>query len=140
MFEEYTFVEDEKVKLLKQLVTRTGAKIVLSSSWRYGWWAERKVNPTSFDLSSIRLFEALKSKLAEYDLELLDYTEDFGPRGIEIDLWLKSWKGEPIESFVILDDMHLSYLLPHTSHVVSTALSKGLTQADVERAVNILNA
>jgi hypothetical protein len=64
MFEEYTFVEDEKVQLLKQLVTRTGAKIVLSSSWRYGWWVKRKVNPTPSDLSSIRLFEALEKKLS----------------------------------------------------------------------------
>ncbi|MFR1854625.1 MAG: HAD domain-containing protein, partial [Beduini sp.] len=31
------FVMDEKIILLKQLVDRTGAKIVLSSTWRYGW-------------------------------------------------------------------------------------------------------
>ncbi len=139
MFGEYTFVEDEKVQLLKQLVTRTGAKIVLSSSWRYGWYCkEYKEKHTTSDKSSIRLFEALKKKLSEYDLELLEYTEDFGARGAEIDLWLKSWTGEPIESFVILDDMHLSWLLPHTSHVVSTSISKGLTQAHVDRAVGIL--
>lgn len=140
MFEEYTFVEDEKVQLLKQLVTRTGAKIVFSSSWRYGWWAERVVNPTSSDLSSIRLFQALKQKLSEYGLELLDHTDESGNRGQEIDWWLESWDGETIENFVILDDMHLSYLLPHTSHVVSTSLSKGLTQSLVDRAVNVLNA
>jgi hypothetical protein len=138
MFEEYTFVEDEKVQLLKQLVTRTGAKIVLSSSWRYGWWAEKIINPTSSDLSSIRLFEALKKKLSEYGLELLDHTDETSTRGQEIAWWLESWDGEPIESFVILDDMHLSWLLPNTSHVVSTSISKGLTQVHVDRAVNVL--
>jgi hypothetical protein len=138
MFEEYTFVEDEKVQLLKQLVTRTGAKIVLSSSWRYGWWAEKIINPTSSDLSSIRLFEALKKKLSEYGLELLDHTDETSTRGQEIAWWLESWDGEPIESFVILDDMHLSWLLPHTSHVVSTSISEGLTQSHVDRAVNVL--
>ena len=138
IFEEYTFVEDEKVQLLKQLVTRTGAKIVLSSSWRYGWWAEKIINPTSSDLSSIRLFEALKEKLSEYGLEFLDHTDETSTRGQEIAWWLESWDGEPIENFVILDDMHLSYLLPHTSHVVSTSLSKGLTQSLVDRAVNML--
>lgn len=140
MFEEYTFVEDEKVQLLKQLVTRTGAEIVLSSSWRYGWWVKRKVNPTPSDLSSIRLFDALEKKLSEYGLELLDHTDETSTRGQEIAWWLESWDGEPIESFVILDDMHLSYLLPHTSHVVSTSISKGLTQVHVDRAVNILKA
>lgn len=138
MFGEYTFVEDEKVQLLKQLVTRTGAKIVLSSSWRYGWWVKRKVNPTPTDLSSIRLFDALEKKLSEYGLELLDHTDETSSRGREIAWWLESWDGEPIENFVILDDMHLSYLLPHTSHVVSTSISKGLTQAHVDRAMNIL--
>lgn len=138
IFEEYTFVEDEKVQLLKQLVTRTGSKIVLSSSWRYGWWAKRMVNPTPSDLSSIRLFETLERKLSEYGLELLDHTDECGNRGQEIAWWLESWEGEPIESFVILDDMHLSYLLPHTSHVVSTSISEGLTQSHVDRAVNVL--
>ena len=138
MFEEYTFVEDEKVQLLKQLVTRTGAKIVLSSSWRYGWWVKRKVNPTPSDLSSIRLFEALEKKLSEYGLELLDHTDETSTRGQEITWWLENWDGEPIESFVILDDMHPSYLLPHTSHVVSTSISKGLTQTHVDRAVSML--
>ncbi len=138
MFEEYTFVEDEKVQLLKQLVTRTGAKIVLSSSWRYGWWAKRKVNPTPSDLSSIRLFEALEKKLSEYGLELLDYTDETSTRGQEIAWWLESWDGEPIESFVILDDMHLSYLLPHDNKLVQTSMARGLTHTDVERAVIML--
>ena len=30
-------IDDSKVKLLKEIIDITGAKIVLSSSWRYGW-------------------------------------------------------------------------------------------------------
>ena len=89
-FEDYYFVEDEKVELLKQLVTRTNAKLVLSSTWREGWYAREHIeNPSKSFQSAIRLFEALEKKLSEYDLELLSYTEDFGTRGQEIDLWLK---------------------------------------------------
>ena len=139
MFEEYYFVEDEKMELLKQLVVRTGAKLVLSSTWREGWYArERMENPSKSFQSAIRLFEALEKKLSEYDLELLSYTEDFGTRGEEIDLWLKSWKGESIESFVILDDMYPEDLQLHQEYLVQTTESFGLTQEDVEEAVNML--
>ena len=138
-FEEYYFVEDEKIELLRQLVVRTGAKIVLSSTWREGWYAKERIsNPSPSYLSAIRLFEALKQKLSEYGLELLSYTEDFGTRGEEIDLWLKNWNGEPIESFVILDDMYPEELQLHQEKLVQTVESFGLTQEDVEKAVTML--
>ena len=129
-FEDYYFVEDEKVELLKQLVTRTNAKLVLSSTWREGWYARERIeNPSKSFQSAIRLFEALEKKLSEYDLELLSYTEDFGTRGEEIDLWLKNWKGEQVESFIILDDMYPEDLKLHTER---------LTQEDVEKALDML--
>jgi histidinol phosphatase-like enzyme len=138
-FEDYYFVEDEKVELLKQLVTRTNAKLVLSSTWREGWYARERIeNPSKSFKSAIRLFEALEKKLSEYDLELLSYTEDFGARGEEIGLWLKNWNGEPIESFVILDDMYPEDLRLHQEKLVQTVESFGLTQEDVEKAVAML--
>jgi hypothetical protein len=76
--------------------------------------------------------------LSEYGLELLSYTEDFGTRGEEIDLWLKNWNGEPIESFVILDDMYPEDLKLHQEKLVQTVESFGLTQEDVEKAVAML--
>ena len=138
-FEDYYFVEDEKVKLLKQLVTRTNAKLVLSSTWREGWYAKEHIsNPSPSYLSAIRLFEALKQKLSEYGLELLSYTEDFGTRGEEIDLWLKNWTGEQVESFIILDDMYPEDLKLYTERLVQTSESLGLTQEDIEKAINML--
>mgnify|MGYP003509103315 FL=1 len=138
-FEDYYFVEDEKVELLKQLVTRTNAKLVLSSTWREGWYARERIeNPSKSFQSAIRLFEALEKKLSEYDLELLSYTEDFGTRGEEIDLWLKNWKGEQVESFIILDDMYPEDLKLHTERLVQTSESLGLTQEDVEKAIDML--
>ena len=125
--------------MLKQLVTRTNAKLVLSSTWREGWYARERIeNPSKSFQSAIRLFEALEKKLSEYDLELLSYTEDFGTRGEEIDLWLKNWNGEPIESFVILDDMYPEDLKLHQEKLVQTVESFGLTQEDVEKAVAML--
>ena len=138
-FEEYYFVEDEKVELLKQLVTRTNAKLVLSSTWREGWYARERIeNPSKSFKSAIRVFEALEKKLSEYDLEFLSYTEDFGSRGEEIDLWLKNWKGEQVENFIILDDMYPEDLKLYTERLVQTSESLGLTQEDIEKAINML--
>ncbi len=90
--EGFDFVEDEKVVLLKEIIDLTGDKVVLSSTWRYGWYAMEHIeNPDEGDLRDIRMFKALRDKLLEYDIELLGYTEDFGRRGAEISAWLKNW-------------------------------------------------
>ena len=58
--EGYLFVEDKKIALLKELIDATGAKIVLSSTWRRGWYCKEYIEkPTSSDLQDIRLFDAL---------------------------------------------------------------------------------
>ncbi len=138
--EGYTFVEDGKVLLLKELIDQTGAKIVLSSTWRRGWECkERIAEPTSSDLQDIRLFEALVDKLKEYDIELLSYTEDFGRRGEEIDLWLKQWNGEPVETYVILDDMGGAEMRPHSRYLTQTSFWEGLLPKHIQKAIGILN-
>ena len=41
-------ISDDKLKLLSELVSKTGADVVLSSSWR-NWWNNPKTNiPGSF--------------------------------------------------------------------------------------------
>lgn len=133
---------DEKIELLKQLADRTGAKIVLSSTWRYGWaYMDTRIPENdAFRQREIRHFLALQEKLREFGLEFLDRTpvstED--DRGKEIDEWLRKWEGEPVESFVILDDLNGKYLRPHAGRLVRTSITKGLLQKHVELAVKIL--
>ena len=139
--EGFTFVEDGKVLLLKELIDQTGAKVVLSSTWRRGWECKERVKePTPSDWIDIRLFDALDEKLREHGVELLSYTEDFGQRGEEIDLWLRQWTGEPIESFVILDDMGGAEMRPHSRYLVQTGFREGLLPKHVRKAVEMLNA
>ena len=138
--EGYTFISDDKVVLLKELIVQTGAKVVLSSTWRRGWECKERVKePTSSDLQDIRLFEALEAKLKEFGIALLGYTEDFGRRGEEIDLWLKLWNGEPIESYVILDDMGGVEMRPHARYLVQTGFWAGLSPKHVQKAIEMLN-
>ncbi len=139
----YLFVEDSKIELLKQLIEHTEGKIVLSSTWRFGWVYMDAPVPENdaYRQREIRHFIALRDKLQEFGLELLDRTpvsaED--DRGKEIDEWLRKWDGEPIESFVILDDMNGKYLRPHSNRLIRTSARKGLEQKHVDLAVKILN-
>lgn len=90
-------VDPEGVRRLQQIVEESGAKIVLSSSWRGGW----DKDPDKMDFDGRFLTKAL----AECDLEIFDKTDyiDFGRRAREIKSWIYH-APEQVESFVILDD------------------------------------
>ena len=136
-FAGYAFVSDDKIRLLKKIIEATDAQIVLSSSWREGWFYKDHAPHTSN--TELDLFEALWDKLLEFDIEMLDYTAEYGHRGMEIDAWLKGCYNENIESYVILDDMDESELRPHSSHLVQTDFSEGLTEKHVIMAIEMLN-
>ena len=122
------FVEDRKVQLLKELVDETGATIILSSTWRFGF-----ENPEIYP----ELFE-LENKLAQFGLFIAGSTpiDARGYRGKEIDGWLKAHADE-VESFVILDDD--SDMKPWGSHLVKTSWAKGLQPNHIRAAKKILN-
>ncbi len=90
-------VDEDNIKNLKTIVDATGAKIVLSSSWRYGW-AEHSDAVQDW-------CQILVDILAKYDLKIIDKTEylSSGRREDEIKDWLDKCE-EKIEGFVILDD------------------------------------
>ena len=58
------------------------------------------------------------------------------PRGREIEEWLRGRSGE-VESFVILDDN--AKMAPYMGHLVLVNEHCGLTEADADRAIAILN-
>ena len=133
-----TFVEGKKIQLIKLLVDETGARIVLSSTWRQGWY---DIQDGRINTVDTELFLALRNELQNYLLEIMDYTPMIATnkRGEEIDRWLRGWDGEPIESFVILDDMSGRYLRPHANRLVRTSMREGLQEKHVELAKKILN-
>ena len=116
---------DSHLELLKELIDRTGAKIVLSSSWRMGL--------------SIR--GNLVQRLADYNLEIYDTTPvlyfEGRKRGDEIRAWLD--KHEDVVNFVILDDE--SDMCEFTkTNLVKTDTNFGLKRKNIEKAVEILDA
>lgn len=129
------FVNDDKIRLLKQIIDKTDAKIVLSSTWRLGWFDRDNHIKSEIAVDFIKL----ETKLKEFNIEFLSRTPITYERhrGTEIDMWLKKWSGELIESFVILDDdIDMS---PYMDKLVHTSWKTGLCKKDVDLAIKILN-
>lgn len=78
-------IDIEKVKLLREAINETGAKVVLSSSWRY-----------------TRKGQQLKELLSNYEIYVDSIPFIQNERGLEIKQWLS--ENQCIEDFVILDD------------------------------------
>lgn len=143
-----TDVMPEHVSLLNQIIERSGAKVVISSSWRHHYGLFDNFSRTGRDSG-----DSLKAILerAGFKGELIGRTPDGWPgirfseqrlRGKEIQAWLDEWHsmGKPrVEAFVILDDSDDMAHMRDTNFV-HTDEEKGLTQEDVEKALVILNA
>lgn len=139
--DEYTksgslFVDDDKILLLKQLIDETGAKVVLSSTWRVGW------NHLQLGVESQLMhdFVELRDKLWEHGIELYDRTIILDAfmrrRGEEIQAYLDNHND--IDGYVILDDLNGKYLRPCSSHLVQTSEWRGIEEKHIKVAKRIL--
>ena len=111
------------LKNLAKNVRKTGANIVLTSTWR-------------LDKEHMAV---LRARLAEYGLKIYDQTSNFGMnRGAEISEWLKEHsKGK--KSFVIIDDDTFD-ILPFfdRKYIIQTNTKYGLTFGDRIKAIKVL--
>ena len=111
------------LKNLTKIVRKTGANIVLTSTWR-------------LDKEHMAV---LRARLAEYGLKIYDQTSNFGMnRGAEISEWLKEHsKGK--KSFVIIDDDTFD-ILPFfdRKYIIQTNTKYGLTFGDRIKAIKVL--
>lgn len=91
----YTGVDDEKLYRLARIVWSTGARVVLTSTWKEE--LDDKLNPLSND------GRYLLQKIAEYGLGLYDKTEDdVFDRGHGILKWLSNH--HEVDTCIVLDD------------------------------------
>ena len=110
------------VKNFVKILDATGAKIVLSSSWKM-------FGKDMFD----RLWETRKMPG-----EIMDFTVNLmGGRGHEIARWLRDH--DNVESFVIIDDTVSDLLRNQTDRTVHTTWEDGLTNELADVAIRILN-
>lgn len=111
----------EHVKWLNKIISKTGAKIVVTSTWR-------KLH--NF-LSLLYIFH-----LCNIEGELIGTTLNLHKRrGYEIQDWLDN-SGYTVESFVILDDdSDMEHLM---DYLVKTDTTIGLTEKEADKAIEIL--
>lgn len=123
----------QNVAALKSIIDRTGAKIVLSSTWRMTGlrtiqelWKARDLPGEVMDITPFAN-EVVNAKLAaNYDSSV---------RGHEIKLWLQR---NPGHKYVIIDDDN-DMLIDQHANFVQTNGAVGLTQWNASNAVIILN-
>ena len=139
-------VHTRKVKLLSKIVKKTGAKIVLSSSWRFGW----DVPYEEKDGHQRKLVD----KLAKYGMTIRDRTgyardaKSATQRETEIREWLSSH--DNVKSFVVLDDEQYDLKGFIGKELVKTSEkdyiqgnwyeNTGLKRKHVKQAIKILNS
>lgn len=132
-YSHFTGIEDRLVELLAELIKRTGAEIVLSSSWRNGWipdqWGDQETHGIYLDY-----------KLAQYGIEIADHTPQISGwwRGKEIRQYLDEHPN--VAEWVVLDDEYFPDFKDYKigAHVVRTSNKTGLTKKHIQRAEKIL--
>ena len=131
-------IDNKRVRMLKQLIDDTGAKVVLSSGWR-GGWEFRDLGDSPTNNFSVYLFNRLEKYFQQCGIEFYDKTKILRiERGKEIMSWLADCK-EPIESFVVFDD--IDYDMDAVGdNFICTSMKTGLLPYHIERAKQILNS
>ena len=147
-------LEDDLISNLKELVDKTGAKIILSSSWRLSTEAVAtlmdKLDKFGLVISGMTCdgvdldwlekyeFDATKKYLdTKFDWDENRQIKITHDRGAEIFKWLHDHDDC---AYVILDD-EIEDIKPYFSEsvIVKTSYKTGLTKEDVKKAIQILN-
>lgn len=120
--------------LLKYIIRRTGASLVLSSSWKVS-----VLYPQCCAAQDNRFVDCLMNHSG---LKFTGVTPDISEshREIEIQQWMRT-ASDKIESFVIIDDLEFGFrqIFPNNFVQTSGFLKRGLTLRQALRAIKILN-
>jgi hypothetical protein len=121
-----THVDLEMVERLNDLLKRSNAHVVVSSSWRLG-----------YDLEELKGILHRRGLNEEHLFRFISVTPKLrAERGYEIQEWLDGFPITKQDTFVILDDdSDMAHLIPFLVH---TSFEVGLTDAHVEAALAVL--
>lgn len=135
----YIGVDDALVERLARIVRETAAQIVLVSSWKKLW---DEPQPNS-ELHPMALY--LIRKLRKQKLHIADRTVDNPTgayRGKGIRSWIRRVPSSTIDNWIVLDDeVFVDYEENNIlDHLVLTSSVTGLTDEDVSKAIEMLEA
>jgi hypothetical protein len=120
-------VYPDLVERLNLITETTGARIVISSSWRIGYLA---------DWSDV-VIHLHNAGLKGFILGRTPWGENLKTRGAEVAAWFGKHPDEKVDSFVILDDN--PGMEPYNDHFIQTDHKVGLQSRDIEEAIHMLN-
>ena len=127
----FSFVDTRKVLRLREILEKTDATLVLSSSWRAGAFAHASVSDKQAYLELRAEFKRLRCPL------WIDCTPIMsGSREEEIKKWLE--RHPEVTDFVILDDV-FEELISLKDHLVLTNWQTGLDKVAANKVIELLN-
>lgn len=122
-----------KLKVYKRLIKRinkitdaTGARLILSSSWRVGYlsdWADVVVYLHNMGLKG-------------FIIGRTPWNKKYKTRGQEISAWFSEHPEENIKKFIIFDDDE--HMEPFNDHLIHTDHTKGIESKHVDLAIKML--
>lgn len=119
-------VSEEMVQRVSRIVDETGAKVVVSSTWR-----------------KLHNLEELQEILDEngFTGEVIDRTEIESDVGVERGELIQKWLDQHtyVENFVVLDDVDEMSVIPDEKFI-HTKTSEGLTDEQADRAIEVLSS
>ncbi len=130
-------IDDKLVTKLAQIVEETDTRIILTSDWKIGW--------EEFDFCCSEDAKYLNRKLKKHGLKITSKTYDdhvydtyFEDRGKGIHKFLE--RVQNVEAYVVIDDHTFTDFDDEIrKNLVLTDYRIGLSDSDVEKAINILN-
>lgn len=135
-------LDTNKMLLVKRICDETSAKIVISSSWRRFTLEDTFNMLSEYEQSGREVPFILKAYVVGITSRMYAFKEGnvhlhYGlPRGCEISRYLTEHKD--ISKYVILDD-DTDMLLEQAPYFINTNWGLGISEQDVEKAIEILN-
>lgn len=138
--------DPKAIEYMNRIIDATGAKIVVTSSWRYlglaklqKLWKERGLHGEIIGMTSLHVVDEL---ILEKGTEWLERETNGSPRSEEIAHWLKTYDINATyginANYVILDDLPMPKELQ--VHAIQVNPQFGLTDQHVKQAIKILNS
>lgn len=133
-------IDRNSVGILKNIIDKTGAVIVMSSGWRL-WFDDNMLPQDGYS-------QCLYEILCEFNLKLFGKTPDFSTEEIrtrktfshvkakEIIAWLN--EHEFVDNYVVIDDLDLKNE-EINAHLVKINGQVGITEADARRVIDMIN-
>ena len=124
-------IDFRAIKRINKLVESTGAKIILSSSWRF--YLSETINRLRNSGLKYPITDIIKGEECIYHENWPDV--EHPTRGDLIENFIKE---NPCDNYIILDDVN-DMTDKQQSHFIKTSIEYGFTDKDLKKAIKILN-